>query len=153
MPSLQQIWEDEQCPIVNGIVFATGAVKVLADERIKQAFGNNGLVFESESSLDELQASGNLLLTFYTEMSEAVDESRSIKAVCGGAGMGGDGFVALLEYPANRIQWIAFFDFANPFEDVRLAQERIIAHNNLGETWSFQIADPRKIAIEGARRS
>jgi len=147
MSQLQEIWDREQCPIVNGVMFADGTVKLVKlDATSKQT---RSVVRGSETSLESLQGSGTILNSFYTEMGEAVDESRSVKAVCGGAGMGADGFVALLQHPSNQLEWVAFFDFANPFVDVRISEGRVIARNNLGEIWSFQIDAPQEIRIEG----
>jgi hypothetical protein len=149
MISLQKFWEKEQCPIVNGIIFANGAVMPIEMDSTKRGAGDRRSVLAgAETSLDQLEALGHLSFSFYTEMGEVVDASHSLKAVCGGGGMGGDGFVALLRYPSSQLEWVAFFDFANPFTNIKFSDDRIEAHNNLGETWSFPIDAPEKISIQ-----
>jgi hypothetical protein len=150
-PSLQEMWDQEQCPIVNGIIFATGAVRHLEMDPAGRASGHRGhLIVGSETSLAELEKSGRLSCTYYTEMGEAIDQSLGIRVVCGGGGMGSDGFIALLRLPANCVEWIAFFDFANPFTDVRVVDNNIETHNNLGEEWSLSIEAPQSITLKKA---
>ena len=47
----------------------------------------------------------------------------------------------------ESLQWIAFFDYANPFERIRFDGDFLIARNNLDEEWSFRLANPEMITI------
>lgn len=82
---LQEIWDREQCPIVNGIMFADGTVKLM---ELTRDTAPRTVAVRKETSLDSLQKSSAVLNGSYTEMAEAVDHSRSIRAVCGGASVG-----------------------------------------------------------------
>ena len=77
-------------------------------------------------------------------------ESQSV-VIVGECGMGSDGFVAMQasEVP-DSLQWLAFFDFSNPFESVRLEKGFIKARNNIGEEWHFARSSPWRIEIHPA---
>lgn len=148
MKSMQELWTVGKCPLVNGIVHATGMITLIELDPLKQNHRPKGhLVTGKTVSLSDLELAGSLECTFYTEMCELVDSSLGLHMVAGGAGMGGDGFVALLSSPTEILQWIAFFDFANPFVKVDLANRFVNAVNNLGEKWSFPIDAPELVVV------
>lgn len=70
-------------------------------------------------------------------LARAVSPCGRYLAVAGECGMGGDGFVALIDGRTALPEWIAFFDFSNPFEAVEIGDTHVLACNNLGETWSI----------------
>jgi hypothetical protein len=148
MRSIQEIWAEGKCHLVNGIIHANGIVTPIELDRSNQGHHLRGrLVVGCTTNLADLKNSGSLEHTFHTEMCEVVDDLVRLRVVGGGAGMGGDGFVAVLRLPGDILEWIAFFDFANPFVSVQIINQSIKAVNNLGEEWSFPISAPERVAI------
>ena len=126
-------------------------VPIELDEAEPQ-LGRRGLIRKGSAVLTKMEEHGAIDTTFYTEKVHATDPARGIKAVAGEAAWGGDGFVALFDLATAKLEWIAFFDFANPFDEVELTDHAVISRNNLGETWSFPLADPAGVAIVGAAK-
>lgn len=74
--------------------------------------------------------------------------------IVGECGMGSDGFVALQATDdPDSLQWLAFFDFSNPFESVSFAGDFVEVRNNIGEEWCFDRSSPREIEIRPAAQS
>lgn len=144
MNSLIEKWGAEQCPMLNGITVANGAhhpVKPIDAPRTQLPLR---LGYSQAHPLPDtalLQwASVNLLCE-----SQSLPLRLKIKA--GEGSMGSDGVIALFD-EADHLQWIAFFDFSNPFERVRFEGETVVAENNLGEKWRLPIEQPWAVTIE-----
>lgn len=143
MKSLILFWVEGKCPILNGVIFADGRYDCVEPQSLPRSRGVTCLVVKSRSSLKEY-APFSFTRLIPTCRYEALD--KNIIIVGGECGMGEDGFVAVTD-AGGQISWIAYFDFSNPFVKVDLLSEGIIAENNLGETWHFELKDPSNIRI------
>ena len=144
MNSIQALWEKGQCIILNGVMYANGSVELVKAYDLPRPVGTLSLPFLEQTSLDWNKTCE---ITTLIPSCRSEDLSRGVVAIGGEGGMGGDGFLALTDV-ANRLLWIAFFDFSNPFVFVEIARSEIIAKNNLEESWHFQIAKPSQIIVE-----
>ena len=147
MNSLQMLWENEECPILNGVIFADGTVDLVKPHDQPRPFGTVNLKCQERTSIN---CQTKLQLTGVIPSCRAEDGAKGVVAIGGEGGMGSDGFVAITDL-ANRLRWIAFFDFSNPFVSVGIESEEVIAKNNLGERWHFPLANPSRINVEVPR--
>ena len=144
MNSLQSLWDKNECPILNGVMFADGFVEHVKPHDQPRPVGTMSLTCQERTSID-YQA--KLPVAGVIPSCRAEDRSTGIVAIGGEGGMGSDGFVAVTDF-ANRLQWIAFFDFSNPFVSVGFRNGEVIAENNLGERWHFPLSSPSRIKVE-----
>lgn len=137
-------WNDEQCPLLNGISYACGKYYP-----INQATSpRRNLPINLEYGLpQELPDATALQWAFINPLCEATNKRDGFLVKAGEASMGGDGFVALLNQ-GGLLLWVAFFDFSNPFIQVRFDDEYIVAENNLQEQWRISISRPWMIIIQ-----
>ena len=148
MDSIQDIWNAEQCPIISEAIFRSGLVKLVElNDSGGTPAGTKRLRRCRETSLMEMQKRDDFATTFYTEMCSVSNERQALQALAGGAGMGGDGFVALLRASRRKLEWLVFLDFSNPFEDISLSGITLSCRNNLGKLWSFSLSDPANIDV------
>jgi len=61
--------------------------------------------------------------------------------------MGADGFVAVLRLDNGEIVWIAFFTRSNPFEEIQLVEDQVMARTNLGMWWQFPLHSPEMVTL------
>ena len=64
---------------------------------------------------------------------------------CGEGSYGGDGFVTAVS--GNEIQWLAFWEDANPFIKIQSHENQLEITNNLHEVWQFDLSDPKSITV------
>jgi len=139
-------WREQRVAIVNGIALPDDSVRSVRAYDLPRQLpirldiqGNGALV------------SGDTEWTSVSPLAQAIDPTGRYAAVAGECGHGSDGFVALIDRQTQRPEWIAFFDFSNPFETAEITDTHVVARNNLGETWSI----PRSAtgSIDVAERS
>jgi hypothetical protein len=144
MKTILTKWDDEQCPLLNGITYSTGTHYPVEGIQSTRAHLPLALRYATPYPLtDEVP----LQWAFITPLCEATRERDGFLVKGGEASMGGDGFVALLN-ERGALLWIGFFDFSNPFLRVAFDSNYIIADNNLQERWYFPVSEPWKIVVE-----
>ena len=144
MKMLQTLWEDAECPILNGVMFAEGFADQIQPFDQPRPPGIATLTVERRiflGSYAKLQVAGVVPLC------RSEDRLMGLVAVAGEGGLGADGFLAVTDM-ANFLRWIAFFDFSNPFVRVELKGGKVLAENNLGEKWRIALAIPSRIVVE-----
>ena len=149
---IQKAWKEEKCPIINGIIFGNGKVVLLDVEDfhsiIRKRMQKKSIKVISHSDLNELEDTNRLEWSYITELFEINDSSRGIRISCGEGGMGADGFVAVTQEGTDVLEWIAFFDISNPFMEIHIHDNEIIATTNLGDKWHFLMNKPESVYIE-----
>lgn len=125
-------------------MFSNGLVECVEPREQLRPAGITTLITIKRVSLKEQES---LKSTGLISICRTEDKKKDIVVIGGEGGMGSDGFVAVTDL-ANQLQWLAFFDFSNPFVSVELLNEEIIGTNNLGEKWRFPLKNPSKIRIE-----
>lgn len=137
---VQSLWEQQMCPIVNGIVFGDGKIVELDKEKSggKQELFRVVNITDIKSFVDER---GDYW-TAITQLCEFELPQRNLIVRGGEGGFGGDGFVALSRISDSDLIWIAFFDYANPFIEVSMKGDLVVATSTLEYIWQFPIAEP-----------
>ena len=81
MDSIQDMRNAEQCPIINGVIFRSGLVKLLEfNESDGTPAGTKRLRRCRETSLMEMQKRDGFATTFYPEMCSVSDERLALQA-------------------------------------------------------------------------
>lgn len=149
MDDVQSQWEQGKCPDMNGILFASGKIAWINVSFNTLSGGRT--IFRLEAPklmhLSDLAREGDLRWVRLLPLDEVIEERRQIRVVCGEGGFGGDGFVAVTDL-GNQLQWIAFFDCANPFESAELGDGEVVAKTNLRNTWRFPLDSPERVTVE-----
>ncbi len=145
---IQQLWADEQCPEINGIIYGNGIVKKINIVRdslwrlieIKPEFENQTTVTEFlHDKPDEI-----------TNVYQLCDKSvidHNIRLIGGEADWGDFGFIAVENLQTKELKFLMFFDNSNPFVEIDFLDSNILATSNLGEKWIVPIEEPEKMTI------
>lgn len=144
MKSLLTQWNAELVPLLNGVILENGTYHSIKPVDAPRVHLPVRLESESSRQLSDLTSLQWAAVNMICE-TELVSSGLKVKA--GEGSMGSDGVIALLDQ-AQRLRWIAFFDFSNPFESVCFEGSVIIAENNLNEKWFLPIEEPWKVRIE-----
>ena len=145
---IQTAWKDERCPILNGIVFGTGHVKLLHVEFSPKSGGADYTVKEyGTTDIGLLEESKQLTWTYLGQLFETFDKKQGIRISCGEGGMGGDGFVAVSKGTEDWLEWIAFFDCSNPFVEIKALDDEIVGMTNIDNIWRFSLQNPGLITV------
>ncbi len=142
-------WKDEQCPLVNGVTLGNGEVYALELSRVRE--GESYALHlrpGKRTNLASLQEAGSLWWTDVTELDEVEAPGTGLR-VCGGeGGQGADGFIAVSRVEDGGLQWVAFFDNANPFVELRLTETQVHAVTTLDDRWTFDLVQPGEVTVE-----
>ena len=146
MNALTEWWKNCECPIINGLMFPDGSVESIETMDQPQTAGAHRMLKTVRRQFVDF---GPTKVTGVVATCRDEDKERGMVAVGGGAGMGGDGFIAVTDLQ-DEIMWLAFFDFSNSFVSVKLGETEVIAKSNLGERWHLQLKRPSEIIIEAS---
>jgi hypothetical protein len=145
---IQDIWQDEQCPTINGIIYGTGEILLLDFDRVTE--GDDTAVSirpAGKTNVASFLAEHEDYLTSITEFCEIQVQEEGVRISCGDGGFGGDGFVAVSRLSDNYLKWIAFFDNSNPFEEVSFAGSQVLAISSHRDKWLFPLAQPEQVSV------
>lgn len=149
MISIQEQWTKQRCPIINGILFASGRIAWI---NVKEQFSGRTISYEldhpSETSITDLLEEDKLQWTDLTILKELNQDNLNLLVQAGEGAMGGDGFVASSDLASKKLFWIAFFENSNPFVDIRVTDDVIQAINNHSILWEFPINEPENLKID-----
>ncbi len=145
---IQTAWKDEQCAMINGIVWGSGLMKLLDIDFIHDSKGSIYVINAvKEMDAGELKKSGLLELTDIIQLAELFENEKGIRISCGEGGWGGEGFVAVSRIEGDYLIWIAFFDVSNPFVKISFHENEIFGVTNLGNTWKFPVDAPDRLKV------
>jgi len=138
-------WKNRKLPIFNGIAYSDGYVdrfNVDYDENnnYKRILINNG-----RTRIDSLliDADNFSYASIYGQIS---NEEKRIIVIYGGGSYGGDGFIVVESFE-QKIIWLAVFEDSNEFEHCEILENSIIAWNNSGEKWVFDVDCPSNLRV------
>ena len=154
LSKIQEQWTEQRCPIINGILFASGRIAwINVDEKFDGGSLYYALDQPSETSITELIEEGELQWTDLTILKELSSEGSNLLVQIGEGAMGGDGFVATSDRASKKLLWLAFFENSNPFVDVEITDDVIQVQNNHSISWRFPITTPEKVCVGTASRA
>jgi len=143
--TLQKEWEDERCPLINGVIFRDGHVRRLEIKRSNEGAVNLedlGVIRLADFLRIDPERVSTLTELCYQDLAD-----RRLRISAGGGSFGGDGFIGVSELDTNEIKWIIFFDNANEFLKVGVRGQIIEAENSLSEVWRVSVNNPETIEI------
>ncbi|MEO6994746.1 MAG: hypothetical protein ABI273_14150 [Lacunisphaera sp.] len=147
MNELISRWNDNECPMLNGVMLTNGMYYPVKPVDAPRKPLPMHLTYGECRMLPEISALGwaSLIQTCEVKISGG-----NLKVIAGEGSMGADGFVAL-SAEDQSLRWVAFFDFSNPFERLYFDDANvIIAENNLGEAWRLSVSCPWEIIVTTA---
>lgn len=138
-------WKNRKLPIFNGIAYSDGYVDrfnidYYDDNNYERKTINRKRVKIELSSI-EVDYFSNV--TIYGKVSS---KEKRITVIYGGGSDGSEGFI-VVESHEQKIIWLAFFEESNEFECCEIIENNIIAYNNLGDKWVFDIDCPSNLRI------
>lgn len=142
-------WENDLCPIVNGIIFADGSIRQLNPKESSQQYYDIP-EYSGIETIDKLREKEEIGITNIYKRKPIQIAELNILIYCGDGSWGGEGFVAVCEKYEGRemLKWIAYFDYSNPMEKVEYIDSNIVAYSNLGHRWIFNIDRPQDVSVE-----
>jgi hypothetical protein len=147
---LQTHWAAEQCPIIDGIIFSDGRLRLMTVEWVRGQAGRLELSVSPGgwTSVAELASNSRLQWTGIIPLCNTEDLARKLRVIGGEGGLGSDGFVAVTSADNGAIVWIAFFNGSNPFEAIEIIGDWIVAKTNLQTVWRFPIGCPENVTLK-----
>ncbi|WP_426586044.1 hypothetical protein [Mucilaginibacter sp. R-33] len=136
-----------ECPSVNGIIFSDRTIQLFEVEISWERPTEFKLQTSSTTSIDDLEKTGELYWSSCAILDEFIDETGSIKAFCGEASHGSDGFIGIMDLNKEKVIWIAFFNSSNPFNKVTIEDEQVTAVSTIKNVWKFNINKPTIIEV------
>lgn len=145
--NLQAEWDAERCPVVNGIIFGDGRVRLMSvGWRGRPGDSLELSVRPAEwTTLNELAEVNPLQWTGIIPLCNCEVAARKLRIFGGEGGSGSEGFVAITNADNGEIAWIAFFNESNPFEAIEFVGEHVVAKTNLGTYWRFPLDFPENV--------
>lgn len=146
---IQQRWNDEECPLFDGILFGDGDIVLMEcrthvrDSRLETIV--RPLARSSLGSFLDYNPEGWVSIT---PMASFDGESGGLVVTCGEGAQGGDGFVAVCEADDQRLKWLAFFQGSNPFKRVTVEHDRVVAVSTHDHVWTFPLDRPELVSVD-----
>ncbi|HEX8611421.1 MAG TPA: hypothetical protein VF800_09060 [Telluria sp.] len=144
--TIQDHWSNSSLPHFSGIILGNGMMVAMGE----QNFFVDGKIQQHvypicETSIDSF-------LGFDNEFVEVAFDDRRVPvpgtncfAIGGEGEMGNEGFVAVVN--CAGLVWAGFFTGSNPFHQVHVADDCIVARTTHGTTWRFPLSAPWKVRI------
>jgi hypothetical protein len=136
IPSINELWKNEECPLVDGVIFNDGTVIEFSTTNSL----SGGLIFDVKRKTDLkeiLQNNPDNYKCLYHSALEKIHESNRYTA--GEGSWGGDGYIACLDLKTNDVLWIFTSDKINPIIDLDFSNGKIIAKNNNNSVFSIEV--------------
>lgn len=144
--TIQEHWSNSSLPHFSGIIAGNGMMVAMGE----QNFFVDGKIQQHvypicETSIDSF-------LGFDNEFVEVAFDDRRVPvpgtncfAIGGEGEMGNEGFVAVVN--GAGLVWAGFFTGSNPFHQVHVADDCVVARTTHGTTWRFPLSAPWKVRI------
>jgi hypothetical protein len=146
IPSISELWKEEKCPLVDGVIFDDGTV--LEFNVIDSPSGR--LIFDVKRKTDIKEILGQELDNYTHLYHSRLNKIHgSYRYMAGEGSWGGDGYVACLDLKTNALLWVFTSDKINPIVDLDFINGKIIATNNWKTTLSIEVnySDQNAIVI------
>lgn len=144
---VDNLWENEECPYFNLIMFGTGLICELEDKRND----NGGGLLKPKAWMAATSA-------FAASHSEGRNEGFAILCtnnypdlnlmLLGGecCASGENGFIAATELSSGKLLWLVFLMDSNPFDAVELQGAFVVAKSTLGHSYRLSLLEPQDIS-------
>ena len=143
---LHQEWKNGRLPIINGILYENGAIEWV---NISYDLDYNRVINRgSNLNINDLIKDKELHFSAISTSYQTEDKKNNIIVSYGGGSYGSEGYVVVESSVNFKLLWIAFFEEANPFENLEIIDDKIVVYNNLNEKWTFDISNPSNLSVE-----
>ena len=133
--NINTLWFESRLPVIDGILYADGfyqKLSIITDQNFHRK-----LIPIPDQKPD---------FSIISDISVSAEaDFQDYHIFCGEGSYGGDGFVTAVS--GNEIQWLAFWEDANPFIKIESHENQLEITNNLYEVWQFDLSDPQHIKI------
>ena len=102
------------------------------------------------STLDQIEELHENKSTKLARLCERSYANTNLRLVAGEGAYGSEGFVAAAEITSAQLLWLAYFDCSNPFEEVSLINDVVVAISSLGHTWRLPLLHPETLNAEAS---
>lgn len=134
--SINKLWKDEKCPLVDGVIFDDGTV---IEFDIKYS-SLGSLIFEEKRKTNLMQLSKEEVDNYkYLYHSKTQKTQGTCKYMVGEGSWGGDGYLACLDLKTNKLLWIFTSDKINPIVDLDFLDDKVIIKNNNKSIFSVEV--------------
>lgn len=141
MVSIDELWKEERCPLVDGVYFYDGSAVVM---ECVLGLWVRPLVRTNLDAISEFNAH---LMAELNELNVGKSIDGSFEAYCGEGSHGSEGFVCLRRADVALV-WLAYFHNSNPFVQVDIVGEDVVARSNHGHVWCFPIKSPEMPRVD-----
>ncbi|MHC4675293.1 MAG: hypothetical protein ACYTBZ_22640 [Planctomycetota bacterium] len=148
MNDMKDFGDHQQCPSVDGIVFATGEIQQINVDVDWGPPVSYRLKLGTKTSINELENNQLLYWSDCAILASMIYEERQIEVVAGESDHGSDGFVAVMSNKSKNLKWLAFFTCSNPFSRLEIDNNQILATSTLGITWVFPVNKPEAVIVK-----
>lgn len=145
-PIIQENWKNSSLPHFSGIIAGNGMMVAMGE----QNFFVGGKIQQHVYPICE--TSINSFVGFENEFVEVAFDERRVPipgknsyAICGEGEMGNEGFVAVVN--DEGLVWAGFFTSSNPFHEVEVDDDCIVAKTTHNTIWRFPLSTPWKVQI------
>jgi len=134
---ISESWHNEELPVIDGLIKSDGSFyDIEVDDDCRPVEMNyqptcRDSYFEYCSSVLGFTSITHSGITYY----------------CGEGSYGGDGFLLAINSD-NKVEWLFFSQYANPFEKLWVANNEIHVMSNLNIEWIFPVDSPEKVRSE-----
>ena len=149
---VQSLWAHEECLDLDSVQYGNGDV-VLLDAPFLIPNAQTGIEIRASERLSiraaALRPGVSLSVGLTPSAGPPVVISEAGWVISGGecAAYGTFGFVAVSRISDNYLVWLAFFLNSNPFSEIYLDHDRVIAITNLGAKYIFPVSEPEKVRV------
>jgi hypothetical protein len=147
MRKIVDFFEHQESPIVNGIIFPNGMIQTI---EISADWGPPVRYIHSKGpqiSIDRFSSESDW--TSCAVMKKLVDKALGFTFLAGETlGRGDDGFVAAITNADHKLKWLVFMDRSNPFCDLKVTGQYVVALSTLRCYWRFPIENPGEFFID-----
>ncbi len=149
MIELENFITNLKCPKITGITFPDGRLKLL---NLKIDWKNSPVTYEvsygGETNVREKQRTGELEWNYCFPLVKLDGINNGISVLGGECDYGSDGFLALIDTNNDKLIWVAFFFYSNPFYKVSIDDNFVYAKSTMDSLWKFPIQNPTGVEVE-----
>ncbi len=148
MIELEDFITNLKCPKITGITFPDGSLQLL---NLRIDWNNHPVTYEvsygGETSIGELQRTGELEWNTCFPLITLDGINNGIRVLGGECDYGSDGFLALVDSANDKLIWVAFFFYSNPFSEVSIDEDFVYAKSTMDSLWKFPIQNPVRVEV------
>lgn len=144
----ERMWAEKKWPIRNGIYFADDRV-VLLDVLMPWETESKKMSVKVDSSLtvQEIKECVENTKTNLASLCEATDSQLKFHIYAGEGAHGSEGFVAVTHRASGNLVWLLYCDCSNPFVELKVESNKILAKSSLDQLWSFPLETPESVVV------